>query len=913
VQTTTNSDGSFSLVLPDDTATTVKINGVAQQLSVLLGHQLYAGADNQIATTIYAPTIDTSATQINGTTVTNSSLPQVSLQLPTAVAGIGIGSVSPALVAADLFATGTPQQIVAVTLGSTSLTAPARLSVANQFTVAAGTVMDLWQIDPNTGAVVKVGSGKVSSDAKLIDTVSGGIATAGWYYYVPTPVEQQSPDDNPFNYSPSLDIPEAAVPINSEANLLSGRVTDSYQLQGYQALGANRSLQLGYSSARANPETVITFDYKAFKGSLHDGLYAKIVFNNGAFASSGATNYWQFTEPPTEDPVRASLKLDRSGLATGIYDYDIAMGLRGPSYLDFLQSQNRTVGSFIYVNTADSPFGAGWGLAGLQQIFRKGTLTTTQLLLVDGNGTEQVFIASGRDSDNNLSYTSLSGDLSKLVEKADRSFQRVMTDGTTYEFRAVDGKLTSVKDRNGNITAYNYDGAGVIQSIVDPVGLVTLFVKNGNRIIEIIDSADRVTKLEYNDGNGNLTKITDPGGSVSEWGYDPVKHLMTRSKDKRGNEGRDFYDEFGRVYLAERKDGSTVSFVQDNSNSSSVPGYVINVNTNNIQGNPQTSATYQLVPTSSTNPKITIVDGNSETTTQTFNKNGQPLVIESPDGIQTNKYDRRGFLVQSVDKFGGTTSYRYNDRNQVVEIAYGDKLSADASLRLYGSEPDRYSNPTDIAQIGYLSDFYSQPIVGGGTQTTNYKFVVAASKQGQISLRSIEPDGTIDPVNPNLSFSLKKALKSKYNFETDENRITVKKLLIEDFNGDGKQDIVVGYDREYEEYFSPVGLVNFAGGGTFFVGGGFLAIKNYASVATFLGNGAGGFTLNDNTLINPIQLFDDYQFDIADLVSADFNGDGKRDLIVANAINYGAVNWVGRNNYELYTLTNNGSGNTNLR
>ena len=193
IQTTTNSDGSFALTLLDSTPTTVKINGVAQQLSLLLGHQLYAGADNQIAAIIYAPTIDTSATQISGTTVTNSSLPKVSLQLPGAIAGIGIGSVAPTLVPAELFATGTPQQIVAVTLGSTQLTAPARLTVTNDFTVAPGTEMDLWKIDPNTGAVVKVGSGKVSTDGKLIDTVSGGITNTGWYYYVPTPIEQQSP------------------------------------------------------------------------------------------------------------------------------------------------------------------------------------------------------------------------------------------------------------------------------------------------------------------------------------------------------------------------------------------------------------------------------------------------------------------------------------------------------------------------------------------------------------------------------------------------------------------------------------------------------------------------------------------------------------------------------------------------
>ena len=128
VQTTTNADGSFLIILPTNTATTLKINGVTQQLSQLLGHQLYSGVNNQVGATIYIPTVDTSGSQTSGNTVTNSNLPKVTLTLPNSptlpLPTIQLGSIDISLIPADLFATGTPKSLVAVTTTGT-LTTPA--------------------------------------------------------------------------------------------------------------------------------------------------------------------------------------------------------------------------------------------------------------------------------------------------------------------------------------------------------------------------------------------------------------------------------------------------------------------------------------------------------------------------------------------------------------------------------------------------------------------------------------------------------------------------------------------------------------------------------------------------------------------------------------------------------------------
>ena len=275
VQTTTNADGSFLIELPTNAATTVKINGVTQQLSQLLGHQLYSGVNNQVGSTIYIPTVDTSGSQTSGNIVTNINLPKVTLTLPnpspTPYTSIGLGSIDSNLIPEELFTTGTPKSLVAVTTTGT-LTTPAKLTVANDFAFEPGTNLDLWRIDLNTGMPTIVGVGKVNASGTLIDTVSGGVMGAGWYYYVPTPVAQQSPDDNPNNPISTLDIAPVAVPINSEANLFTGEVTDSYQLQGYQSLGESRRWQLVYSSTRANPEQLINFQLQSFCGKSKQRL-----------------------------------------------------------------------------------------------------------------------------------------------------------------------------------------------------------------------------------------------------------------------------------------------------------------------------------------------------------------------------------------------------------------------------------------------------------------------------------------------------------------------------------------------------------------------------------------------------------------------------------------------------------------
>ncbi len=227
--------------------------------------------------------------------------------------------------------------------------------------------------------------------------------------------------------------------------------------------------------------------------------------------------------------------MDFSDAPTGIYENDIRYGLFDPKAGEYVRGKFLKDTELLpVVNLKDSPFGAGWGIEGLYQIYP----SSLGALLVDGNGNEQIFLAP---AEANQPYTALSQDFSTLIRRPDGTFLRSMLDGTDYEFDA-EGMMVKEIDRHGNTTTYEYIDKK-ISRIVDPVGLETTFRYVNDLVSEIRDPAGRITRFNYD--RGNLVQITDPDGSIRKFEYDALKgpredlepwtHLMTGEIQKRGN------------------------------------------------------------------------------------------------------------------------------------------------------------------------------------------------------------------------------------------------------------------------------------------------------------------------------------------------------------------------------------------
>src|SRR5262249_46133548 len=184
--------------------------------------------------------------------------------------------------------------------------------------------------------------------------------------------------------------------------------------------------------------------------------------------------------------VEAALQADLTSQASGLYTFDLSAGL-----IRYDHSLGRFVGRLgresmpvVSVNEINSPFGSGWGLAGLQQGVQD---ADGSVLLIDGGGSTLLFQPPATTGG---PYVSPAGDFSTLVQLADGTFRRTLKDQTVYSFDAQ-GQLATVRDRNGNQTQYVYDTGGRLTTIIDPVGLQTTFSYTGNLVTGITAPARR--------------------------------------------------------------------------------------------------------------------------------------------------------------------------------------------------------------------------------------------------------------------------------------------------------------------------------------------------------------------------------------------------------------------------------------
>ena len=227
----TQADGTFELTFPGSIPNdALKIHGdayqggkvypfVAEKLPLLLGHDAFDNINNVVARPIYLPALDVA----NGVaidpsvdvTVTTSNIPGASVfvaagSLEAQDGGSFDGELSitevpaeftPAALPADIF----PDLVVTIQPGEMVFNTPAPLSLPNLSGFPAGTEMILWSINPITGLFDNVGTGVVSADESVIETIEGGIRNSSWHMFSAVGDAQISADENPHNEEKDCD------------------------------------------------------------------------------------------------------------------------------------------------------------------------------------------------------------------------------------------------------------------------------------------------------------------------------------------------------------------------------------------------------------------------------------------------------------------------------------------------------------------------------------------------------------------------------------------------------------------------------------------------------------------------------------------------------------------------------------
>jgi RHS repeat-associated protein len=290
--------------------------------------------------------------------------------------------------------------------------------------------------------------------------------------------------------------------------------------------------------------------------------------------------------------------------------------------------------------------------------------------------------------------------------------------GMIYRFgkrAAISAHLSSIKDKNRNTITLHYDEDGCLTSMSDTVERGFTFNYNGKRLASIVDPAGRSVTFSYN-REGLLTSITDPMGNTVHYSYNEQRKLssITDAKGQKYFEQTYDDDDFPRVASQNyggRKFDLEYDFRESTARETS-NGKTTNYEYSNGTGF-QTKVRDPLGNEIATfyndaGYLTGLLDAKSRGTNFSYDAMGNCTRIEQPDNVvtiityepdfsqvtsitdpngntSTFTYDSNGNRLTATNPLGETTSFSYDDFGQLISVT-----DADGNTTVYGY--DRMGN-----------------------------------------------------------------------------------------------------------------------------------------------------------------------------------------------------------------------------
>jgi RHS repeat-associated protein len=258
--------------------------------------------------------------------------------------------------------------------------APVPIVFRNIDSLAPGSEVDLWSLDPEQGGFSIFGGLRVNSDGTLLETIWGGVLAADWHAALAPGVGDNGGDTNSEN-----DEDVTCVQSGSRSSLRSGKLTEEHSLVGYRSMGKTRSLRVVYNSTSADPQPIISSNTTVFERSaVPNTLSMKLSVGGIAQGMEVHTRTTGLSES-RDETIRQSIQFDAAEISTGLYPYrlDIASNFRGTSVSTIRAN------TVLVNNERRSPYGAGWTIDGVQRLYVEAGMP--QVVLTEGDGRIKVF------------------------------------------------------------------------------------------------------------------------------------------------------------------------------------------------------------------------------------------------------------------------------------------------------------------------------------------------------------------------------------------------------------------------------------------------------------------------------------------------------------------------------------------
>ncbi|MEN8374616.1 MAG: RHS repeat-associated core domain-containing protein [Gemmatimonadota bacterium] len=464
-----------------------------------------------------------------------------------------------------------------------------------------------------------------------------------------------------------------------------GELLAVHAMPAYRTLGRDRTLSLIYNSGTATPYPIVMANVWRDSVAQPDSFRVELSVGQATHTHSYPGD--ELPDLGTVKRVAVGFNAEQAGLATGVYEYDLTVR----AYFGAVpKSTPLPTSELIVVNRRDSPYGAGWAVAGIAELHPN--QPNNGLLLVGADGSAAYY-------KNPVGQTNIwiapQGAYRDTIELASVPNPQPGGTGTVtmYERRPLDGtriyfddegRQRWVTDRVGNVVEYTYVGTTGYK-------LNQIRVSPWESDKRYAFSYDAAGNLDYvNDpivrqlnatvnASGDLVDVLDPGFIVTKKiTFDYDNHRLVGRTSRRGHETRYAYH------------GPTPLLFKD-----TLPGLPLSVTT----FKPLASRGLALAPSGNTAATATdtvleiddprtdsadvaefytnrlgavtrVVNAYGHATTVAYHGAAPllPIRVATPNGaVRKNSYDSRMRLVAGIDSThsAGTDSiiYKYEDPN----------------------------------------------------------------------------------------------------------------------------------------------------------------------------------------------------------------------------------------------------------
>ena len=356
--------------------------------------------------------------------------------------------------------------------------------------------------------------------------------------------------------------------------------------------------------------------------------------------------------------------------ATGVYGWQADVTV---TYADSSTQALVFRGAAVEVSGVSSAYGAGWDLAGAGRL----VVTRTGVIRLDGLGGERFFLDTG-----SATFQGPAGEHGTL-ERSGAGYLYTAADRTAYRYDAA-GLLLSVVDADSLTTGFSYDSGGRLTLVATADGgSTTLAYSSAGLLGSIVEPGGRTLGFGH-DGSGNLTSLSDADGSTRWFGYGYSGHQMT--SDGWSPYASGFSWSSGR--LTGIGQGTAWRTLQ--------PALLRGTGTLAAVG-------------SATTDTAVMSDGTGGSTTYGLDATHGWLLSEArPAGPSSRwSYDGAGDLVQAVDPDGLTTGYAYD--------GYGDLTAetlADGAILGFSYDPTWHRLSGMLDGAGHSTSWSIDPANG---------------------------------------------------------------------------------------------------------------------------------------------------------------------------------------------------------